>query len=77
MFTMRAALVPLALAAVACASHPTPRFDPAVYSKLCSSSLTDRETAKHGGCVLNDQGVLRTLPGTTRPGRVVRPVVPQ
>ena len=58
---MRLALVPLALAVAACASHPTPRFDPAVYAKLCSSS-TDAETAKRGGCVLKDQGNLRMMP---------------
>jgi hypothetical protein len=63
---MRLALVPLALAVAACASHPTPRFDPAVYSKLCSST-TDAETAKRGGCVLNDQGLFRTLPQSARP----------
>jgi hypothetical protein len=58
---MRLALVPLAFAVAACANHPTPRFDPAVYAKLCSSS-TDPETAKRGGCVLKDQGALRTMP---------------
>ena len=58
---MRLALVPLALAVAACASHPTPRFDPAVYAKLCSSS-TDPETVKRGGCVLKDQRAIRTMP---------------
>jgi hypothetical protein len=70
MFIMRAALILLALAAAACASHPAPRFDPTVYSKLCSSSLTDPETAKRGGCVMNDQARVRS-------GPVVRQVTPQ
>lgn len=49
---MRAMLISFVLAA-ACVGHATPRLDPAVYSKLCSPT-TDAETAKRGGCVLND-----------------------
>jgi len=71
----RVAPVLLALAATACAAHSArePRLDPAVYSALCQP-VPDPETAKHGGCVLKDQGLLRTLPATTRqPGPIVRP----
>lgn len=60
---MRLAPVVLALAVTACASHVArePRLDPAVYSKLCQS-VSDSETVKHAGCVLKDQGIVRTLP---------------
>jgi hypothetical protein len=54
MSAMRAVLVAFVLASAACAGHDAPRLDPAVYSKLCSPT-TDAETAKRGGCILNDQ----------------------
>lgn len=70
---MRAAAVVLALAGTACATHVArePRLDPTVYAALCQPA-PDSETAKRGGCVLKDQGLLRTLPARTRqPGPVV------
>ena len=58
---MRAGLAVLILAGTACATHPArePRLDPAVYTALCQP-VPDAETAKHGGCVLKDQGLMPT-----------------